>query len=115
MWPRTVEVMLGLWLGASPFIFQHPASEPAFWWTDFVCAFLIVTISLASFWSRTLHAHVLNLGVALWLVGFGYLAFGASPPPAAQNELTVGLLLLIVAIIPSEATLPPREWRKESA
>ena len=115
MWARTVEVMLGLWLAASPFIFRHPADEPALWWSDLGCAFLVVTISLLSFWSRTAHAHFLNVLVALWLVGFGYFGSGDPPTPAAQNSLVTGLLLLLLAILPSQATLPPEEWRKKAA
>jgi hypothetical protein len=32
-------------------------------------------------------------------------------PPALQNDLLVGVLLLMFAILPSEASLPPRSWR----
>ncbi len=112
MWARTVEVMLGLWLAASPFIFSHSPDQPRLWWNDFGSAFLIITISLLSFWSRTTRAHLLNILVAVWLVGFGYFGFGDPPPPAAQNDFVVGLILLMLAIIPSEATLPPQGWRK---
>ena len=114
MWARTVEVMLGLWLAASPFIFSHSPAEPRLWWSDLCSAFLIITISLLSFWSRTMRAHLLNVLVALWLVGFGYFSSGDPPPPAAQNDLAVGLILLLLAIIPSEATLPPKGWREFS-
>jgi hypothetical protein len=55
---------------------------------------------------------MLNVLVALGLVGAGYFATGDPPPPAAQNEMLVGLLLLMLAIIPSEATLPPKGWRE---
>jgi hypothetical protein len=112
MWARTVEVMLGFWFAASPFIFSHSPDEPRLWWNDLGSAFLIIAISLLSFWSRTRRAHLLNILVALWLIGFGYFGFGDPPPPAAQNDLTVGLILLMLAIIPSEATLPPRGWRE---
>lgn len=110
MWPRTVEVMLGLWLAASPFIFGHSAAEPRLWWNDLVCAALVMTISLASFWGRTRRAHLLNIAVALWLMGFAYFTFGDPPPPAAQNDFAVGILLLMLAIIPTPASVPPQSW-----
>ena len=115
MWARTAEVMLGLWLAASPFIFGHLPAERGLWWSDFASALLIVTLSLFSFWNRSRRAHLLNIGVALWLVGFGYFGFGGAPPPGAQNELLVGLLLLMLAIVPSQATLPPVAWRRSDA
>jgi hypothetical protein len=115
MWARTAEVMLGLWLAASPFIFGHPPDEPALWWNDFGAAFLMVTVSLLSFWGRASHAHLLNILVGLWLVGFGYFGSGDPPSPAAQNDLIVGILLLMLAIVPSHAALPPWEWREKEA
>ena len=110
MWARAVEVMLALWLAASPFIFGHSPAEPRLWWNDLVCAGLIMTLSLFSFWSRTTQAHLLNIAVALWLMGFGYFGFGYPPPPAAQNDFALGILLLMLAIIPSHATQPPKRW-----
>jgi hypothetical protein len=59
-----------------------------------------------------MRAHLLNILVALWLLGFGYFGFGEPAPPAAQNNIVVGLILLMLAIIPSEATLPPKGWRE---
>lgn len=110
MWPRTAEVMLGLWLAASPFIFGHSAAEPRLWWNDFICAALVMTISLASFHDRTRRAHLLNIAVALWLMAFAYFTSGSPAPPAAQNDLAVGILLLMLAIIPSRASEPPQSW-----
>jgi hypothetical protein len=73
-----------------------------------------VTVSLFSFWHRAIRLHLLNLPVALWLVGFGYFGSGATPPPAAQNELIVGIVLLMFAIIPTQAMLPPHGWREKA-
>ena len=115
MWPRTSEVALAVWLALSPFIFRHAPEHAVLWWSDMVAAFLVMTISLLSFWRRTLHVHLLNVPIALWLMAFGYFALGNPPPPGAQNEMVVGLILLMFAIIPSEATLPPAEWREASA
>lgn len=114
MWARTVEVMLALWLAASPFIFGHSPDEASLWWNDFATAFLILVFSLVSFWGRASHAHLLNVLVGLWLCGFGYVN-GEPPSPAAQNDLILGLLLLMLAIIPSHATMPPEEWRPQEA
>jgi hypothetical protein len=111
MWARTAEVMLGLWLMASPFIFSHPPEEPGLWWRDFAAGLLIVTSSLLSFWRPTARAHLLNILVGLWLVGSGYLGSVGPPTAAAQNALATGLILLMLAIVPVQASLPPRGWR----
>lgn len=112
MWGRVVEVMLGCWLAASPFIFRHAAEERRLWANDLCCAFAVVTLALLSFWPPLRQAHIAIAGIALWLIGFSYLTSSHPAPPALQNDLLVGLLLPIFAIIPNEANLPPRAWRE---
>jgi hypothetical protein len=111
MWPRAVEVMLAAWLAVSPFVFRHPLDRACLWWNDLGVALLIMTISLVSCAQRAMRAHLLNVVVALWLIGYGWSGFDDPPPPAAQNAIVVGLMLLLVALIPSEANLPPKDWR----
>jgi hypothetical protein len=111
MWARVIETMLGLWLVLSPFIFGHyPANRPL-WQNDFACGVAIVLLALGSFWPALRHLHLLNLLVAGWLVGFGYVYGGYPAPPGAQNDIFLGLTLLLLAIIPNEANKPPRSWR----
>jgi glycerol uptake facilitator-like aquaporin len=111
MWPRIVEMMLGFWLAASPFIFRHDPAHAALWYNDFVCAFLVVLLSLASFSESLRHSHFATVAVGLWLMGWGYVSGAA---PAFQNDLITGLVLVMLAIIPNEATQPPRSWRAMS-
>ena len=111
MWPRVVEFMLGCWLVLSPFIFRHDFSETLLWKNDIYSGTLVIVYSLASFARRYRHAHFGTALVAIWLIGFGYLTAGHPAPAAQQNEFSIGLLLLMFAIIPNEATLPPRSWR----
>ena len=112
MWPRVVEMMLGLWLAASPFVFRHDPAHSALWYNDLTCALLVVVLSLASFSERLRHSHFATVAVGLWLMGWGYVSGAA---PAFQNDLVVGLVLVMFAIIPNEATLPPRSWRAMNA
>ena len=111
MWARVVEIMLGCWLAISPFVFDHPVENSAWWINDLCSGFAVGTLALLSFWTPLRHAHFGLLLVALWLIGFAYLALPYPTPPALQNDLIVGLLLLMFAIIPNEASLPPQKWR----
>jgi hypothetical protein len=115
MWPRVVEVMLGCWLALSPFIFRHAADQRTLWFNDLSCAAAVIIVALLSWWPTCRRAHLAIIAVGLWLVGFGYLASPHPAPPALQNVILVGVLLLMFAIIPSEASLPPRSWRDFSA
>jgi hypothetical protein len=111
MWARVVECMLGLWLLLSPFIFRHPDDATMWWTNDIASGTLVIVLALASYWRPTEWTHWWTIAVALWLIGFG--RFSATPPlePALQNYIFVGLLLGMMAIIPNEASKPPRAWR----
>jgi hypothetical protein len=110
MWARVVEIMLGCWLVISPFVFRHGPDESLLWANDLACGSLVAAISLAAFHPRLGRIHLLNGAVAFWLVGCGFLGAPPPPPPALQNWVGVGLLLAMLAILPSRATLPPRAW-----
>jgi hypothetical protein len=112
MWGRVLEVMLGLWLVLSPFSFGHyPAHQPLSV-SDFTCGAAIVLLACLSFWRLTRYAHLLQLAVACWLLGFGYFYGGYPAAPGYQNNIFVGLILVLLAIIPTEAEQPPRSWRR---
>ncbi|HEX2164708.1 MAG TPA: SPW repeat protein [Thermoanaerobaculia bacterium] len=113
MWARGIEVMLGLWLVVSPFVFGHFA-EPGLGRlvaSDLAAGSLVVLLAVVSFWRRAGRAHLAELAVAGWLVAFGRFAFDFPPPPGAQNELLVGLVLVLFAIVPNRAADPPARWR----
>ncbi len=112
MWPRVVEVMLGVWLLMSPFIFGHAGDAVWRWTTDLGCAAALITLALASYAPKLAYAHWFSVLIGLWLCGFGYFASPYPTPPALQNNLIVGLLVLMFAIIPNQAAHPPRAWRQ---
>jgi hypothetical protein len=103
--------MLGVWLMISPFVFRHAAGDTFLWVNDLGCGLLVIVLSCLAFWGPARHARLATVGVALWLVARAYVAAGHPAAPALQNELLVGLLLAMFAIIPNEAGEPPRSWR----
>jgi hypothetical protein len=111
MWPRIMELVIAAWLAASPFVFGSINGPTKFWASDFAAAAAIAILALASFAERTRRAHVLELLVAAWLLGFGYLA-SAEPLPNLQNNILTAMVLMMVAIIPTPATEPPRAWKE---
>jgi hypothetical protein len=110
MWCRVVEVTIGCWLAMSPFIFRHPPGEVSWWANDWACAVAIMVLALLSFRQGLRHIHLLNCIVAIWLIAWGYLHGREPVPPALQNDVLVGWLLGMFAILPSEAELPPKAW-----
>lgn len=103
--------MFGAWLMASPFVFRATADSGAYSASSFICGGLVMALSLLCFWTPLRYAHLGTLLVALSLAGHGYFAADRPGPPAAQNEIMTGLLLLLFAILPSNVNEPPRPWR----
>lgn len=114
MWARSVQVMLGVWLLLSLFVFRA-TEQLALRISDIVCGLLIIMLSLASYRQRLRRAHLLVIGVGAWLAGFAFImthaVYGFSATGAAQNEMILGYVLVILAIIPNKASLPPDSWR----
>jgi hypothetical protein len=114
MWPRIAEVLIACWLAAAPFVFGragHGVEGAVPWLSDVVCAGLIAACALVSLARPRSRLHLAELAVAAWLVAYGFFA-SATPYPALQNDILVGLVLPMFAIIPNQATLPPAAWRE---
>jgi hypothetical protein len=110
MWARVFEFSMACWLAMSPFIFSH--QKGWLFANDFSCSFLMMLFSLLSFHHRLFRMHLFNLPLALWLLLIGFLAepsFASAPP--IQNYIALGLILGMVAIVPSNCHLPPQSWR----
>lgn len=114
MWPRVVELMIGCWLLMTPFVFRGTTGVSDYLANAYVSGGLIVIASLFSFWERTRLAHLITVGVAVWLAVHGYLSAARPGPPAAQNEITTGLILLLFAILPNESNAVPTAWRERA-
>lgn len=106
MWSRVIEFSLACWLAISPFVFQH-ADNLLLWGVDFGSAALVVCLALSSFWRPLRRAHLLILVVAVFLICFGRIAGNDNMLPAYQNQIVIGLLLLMFAIVPNHASDPP--------
>jgi hypothetical protein len=112
MWPRIVEIVIGLWVAASPLVFGHDPNHRLLWANDLVCGLAIISLAVVSFWQPLRRAHLGQLLVAGWMIGVGFFAAPPPTPVALQNEILVGMVLAMFAIIPSEANQPPRSWRE---
>jgi hypothetical protein len=112
MWARVVEFMLACWLALSPFILRYPAEDTFLWANDFICASLVALFALLSFWHPLRKIHLMTLGVALWLWGLGYTSLPGITPPPQENSVVIGLMLLMLAIIPSHSHHTTLSWQE---
>lgn len=112
MWARVIEFMLAIWLALSPFIFRYSSGETFLWVNDFVCASLVALFALLSFWHSLRKIHLLTIGIALWLWGLGYSTFPGKTSPPLENSVVIGLLLFMLAIIPSRSEQISHSWQE---
>jgi mono/diheme cytochrome c family protein len=115
MWPRIIETVLGAWLILTPFIFRGTHAVESLAFASSICGAIIVIVSLASFWRPVRRIHLTNGIIACWLIASAYFAWSRPGPPVAQNDIVVGLLLLMFFVIPTEGHLPSESWRRERA
>src|SRR5688500_9400700 len=102
MWARLIEMMLGIWLLLSPFIFRNTERADEFRIVDACTGIVVVVLSLLSFWHPLRLSHLATGAVAVCLILSAYFTSARPGPPAAQNEIVIGLLLLMLCIVPNE-------------
>jgi hypothetical protein len=112
MWARVVELMLGAWLVISPLIFRGTPGLEAYILNDILSGSLAILFALLCFWHRTRRAHLATLALGAYLAMYGYFSADRPGPPAAQNDIVIGLLLMVFAVVPTEAARPPEPWRR---
>ena len=112
MWPRYCELLLGLWLMASPWVLPDP-DPPMEHFNEIASGAAIVLLSIASFFRPTRWAHLVTGLVALWVGAAAYFFEQRPGPPIAQNDITVAFLILMLCILPNEASQPPPPWREQ--
>ena len=116
MWARVVEFMLGCWLAVSPFVFRH--ENPQLWTLDFALSLAVMVLALVSYWHPLRFAHLVLIVLALAMIGWGRFSGGLDGADLAagyQNYILVGLLLLMFAIVPNQASEPPASWFRQSS
>jgi hypothetical protein len=111
MWPRIAEILIGLWLLASPWVLAYNTAVSAWHMNGFVCGSAIVLLGVLSFWRGSKKAHLAEIPVSLWILSFAYFGSAHPAPAIAQSDFLTALFLLNFAIIPSQANLPPISWR----
>lgn len=111
MWARTSEIALGAWLIVTSCLFAAGNPEWLGIGAGVAGGVIVAILALLSFRSSTRRAHLWTLVVAIALIGAGYFGSRSAADAIYQNEIYIGGVLLMLAIVPSEASLPPEGWR----
>lgn len=103
MWARICEIILGLWLIASSFIFSPKT---------LLTPLFILLFATLSFSDKLNKMHLLQTLPAAYLLYLAYSYPTSDLPFGLQNYILIALSLLMFAVIPSQASDPPRPWQK---
>lgn len=106
MWARVSEILLGIWLMISQVLFHVPIG------LNFALSILIVLFAALSYIPSINKLHLLQVLPAAALFTKSYIYPSADLPLFMQNDILVGLCLLLFAIIPSQASDHPRSWKR---
>jgi len=110
MWPRIVEVMLGLWLVLGPLIFRLEVSDLALIVNHLFYGAATVIVSLIAIRVRFLR--VVTIALGLWLIGYGYVVGGYPAAPGYLNLIVSGVLIGVLGLIPTDCLQPTQSWRE---
>lgn len=114
MWPRWIECGLAGWLSCAGFVLGVPAAALGVWVVDSAAALAVIAAAITASRRRDGRAHVLTLAVGVIVFVHGFVQ--PWPLPAwHENHILVGLLLVMFAVIPTDAHRPPPPWRDEGA
>ena len=111
MWARIVEFFVACWLAASPFVL-HFSEESFLKANNIVCGILVALFALLSFCKRWGRMHLCTLGIGLWLWGISYMTFPLVASVPLENSALVGIVLLMLAIVPSHTARLSPSWHR---
>ena len=112
MWARVTELLFGVWLLASPWVFQHAGEAGGLLLFDIGTGLVLIAVAMHSFVRPLQRYHAIVLVVGVWLIGAAFLSGPHPVSPAHQNHIIVGFILLMLGIVPNQATRPPQKWRE---
>ena len=106
MWARICELILGIWLAASYWIFSMDD------WGVLASALSVLLFAALSFCDKLNKIHLLEALPASWLLYIAYSYPVPWLPFGLQNLILTAFSLLMFAIIPSRASDHPSPWKK---
>ena len=93
--PRIINVILGVWLFISAFVWPHTTSQMTNTWICGVLAVVFALVAMAVPWVR-----YLNTLLAIWLFISAW-ALPSRSPGTIWNNVLVAIAIFIVSLVPS--------------
>jgi len=101
MAPRTLNVLLGIWLFISAFVWTHDASQLTNTW---ILGVLCVVFALVAM--RVAQIRFLNTALAVWLF-ISAFAIPAQSRATVWNNALVAIAVFVISLMPAERLRMP--------
>ena len=110
MWARMIQLMIGVWLLISPFIFPALIGRQTSMAPELLFGAVFVLLAMLGCMQRfAIAANTLSFFFAGALTLFAYFSVSGELPPVEQNRLICGILIAMFAIIPLDTINPPQK------
>lgn len=97
-WVGWVNVILGGWLSASPWLFTVTASDGPAAWSSWGVGAGIVTLALFAIYKPAIWGDAAGVLFGAWLIASPWMLGFASASAAAANAVIIGLLVIGYAL-----------------
>ncbi len=105
VWASSLNVIAGLWLILAPFILGYSDFAPAFW-NDVIVGVLILASAFAATRTYSPNPSWMNVVLGVWLILAPFMLNYDGYRAALANDLCVGLLVGILALLAALAKAP---------
>ncbi len=95
MWPRIINIVLGLWLMIAPALLGYGKAAAD---NGRICGPIIITFALIALWEATRTVRLWNLPVALWLLASPWV-LGHGDTEATVSDMATGVCVLLLALV----------------
>ena len=97
-WVDWVNVMLGAWLIASPWLLTAAAGDRSAAWSSWSVGAAIVTLALFALYKPAVSGDAVGVMFGAWLIASPWMLGFAGASAAATNAVTLGLLVIGYAL-----------------
>jgi hypothetical protein len=95
MWAQIINTLLGIWLMASPGIFNYKSSGAD---NNHIIGPIIATFALVACWEATRALRKLNIPLGLWVLAAPWI-LGYQEPFPIINDMACGVIVITLATI----------------
>ncbi|WP_285057416.1 SPW repeat domain-containing protein [Pedobacter ginsengisoli] len=95
MWAQIINTLIGIWLTASPGIFNYKDSGAD---SNHIIGPVIATIAMVACWETTRGLRKLNIPLGLWVWAAPWI-LGYQDPFPIINDMACGILVITLAFV----------------